>query len=292
MIEACIFTGHWRTHVPRPIPDPDMERYWDYLLARWGAYPGVLLWELYNEFTGLPAYQAYMARYFHIHDVYGRLVTTSAGEIGEEPFPQEGWNDVLIPHFCTGTWMHLDGFYRHYALHHRRHGKAVYIDETGRVGFNQHNDNGVQRRKQYWLWAVSGDYCNYHSQGGCYVSLDEEPAEDTWPHLVSFWQETEWWRMTPLAGVLPYDVETPYVKAYGLVAPDAAVVYLCSMHSGGDVAPGQVALSMRPGRYTVREYAPASGQYGDPSTVISDGTMQFPVPSFRDDLALRLVRSN
>lgn len=286
-IEPCILTSEWFRYRPAPIPDPEMELYWDYLLARWGAYPGVLLWELYNEFTGLPDFQRYMARHFHEHDIYKRLVTTSAGPIGEEPFPEEGWNDLIVPHYCIGSWMHLDAFYRHYALHHRRHGKPVFIDETGRFGVEQHNDVAEHRRKQYWIWSISGDYCNYHSEGGCYVNLDEEPAEEYWPHMVAFFEDTEWWRMLPIHSPLPY-TGTWQVKAYGLKAPDAALVYLCTMETGVEAAAAEVELTMRPGRYSVRWYKPATGECGDPTTATSDGTLSLPVPAFKDDLALRI----
>lgn len=290
LIEPCVFTDIPFRRRPAQIPDQEMELYWDYLLARWGAYPGILLWELYNEFTGKPDFQAYMARYFHEHDVYRRLVTTSAGPIGEEPFPDEGWNDILVPHYCVGSWMHLDAFYRHYALHHRRYGKPVYIDETGRVGGTQHNNDGEHRRKQYWIWAVSGDYCNYHSRGGCHVTLEREPGEQYWPHYVAFWHETEWWRMTPVTDPIAYP-SCSQVRAYALTAPNSAIVYLCSMDTGLEVPAGQITLPMRPGRYRCMWYNPSTGNYAGPEDVSSDGSVYLSVPAFRDDLAIRLDSS-
>ena len=70
-----------------------------YILARYGAMPGVLAWELFNEvqFTDgfksdLPAVEAWhrdMARFVRDHDVYGHLVTTSS------EIPAEGlWTEM------------------------------------------------------------------------------------------------------------------------------------------------------------------------------------------------------
>lgn len=293
MIEPCIYTDIPFRHRKYGNPDADMERYWDYLLARWGAYPGVLLWELYNEFTGQPDVQAYMARYLHQHDIYGRIVTTSAGPISEEPYPEEGWNDILVPHYCVGSWMHLDGFYRHFALHHRRWGKPVYIDETGRLGVGQNNDDGEHRRKQYWIWAISGDYCNYHSKGGCHVTLDLEPGEQYWPHLVSFWEGTQWWRLTPVAAAFTLQaVNRSQVKAYVLAAADAAIVYWCTMDTGAAVETSELTLAIRPGRYRVQWYAPARGEHGQAVDAVSDGALRLQVPAFRDDLAVYVERGH
>ncbi len=291
MIEPCIYTDlSFRTRVYGN-PDPDMQRYWDYLLARWGAYPGVLLWELFNEFTGQPDFQASMARYLHRRDPYGRLVTTSAGPMGEEPYPEEGWNDILVPHHCVGSWMHLDGYYRHYALHHRRWGKPVYVDETGRSGVGQNNDDGVHRRKQYWIWAISGDYCNYHSRGGCYVTLEVEPGEEYWPHFVSFWENTEWWRLSPIPTAFGLTAtDGSQVRAYVLAGIDAAIVYWCTMDTAATTNPSEIALAIRPGRYLVRWYVPASGEWEPPVEATSDGTLRLEVPGFRDDLAAHIVR--
>jgi hypothetical protein len=180
--------------------------------------------------------------------------------------------------------MHLDGFYRHYAMRLRRHGKPVYIDETGRVGVGQNNNDGIHRRKQYWIWAISGDYCNYHSEGGCYVSLDKEPAEEYWPYLVAFWEDTEWWRMRPSPVPMRWEGSSQ-AKAYALMAPDSAIFYLCTMQTAVEVGPGEIAVAMRPGQYILRFYVPSTGQYMPPISVQSDGWLRVAVPAFVDDLA-------
>ena len=286
LIEPCIFTGLKEAREARPIPDPEMERYWDYLLARWGAYPGVLLWELHNEFTGLPAYQAYMARYLHTHDPYRRMVTTSGHHVGEVPFPLADWNDLIVPHFCTGSWHHLKGFYHDWATKLHVYGKPVYVDETGRALESQSNTDGVHRRKQYWIWAMAGDYCNYHSEGGCFVELTLEPGEEYWPAYVNFWESTRWWEMVPADDRI---IAQPEGDGGGscLWSKDAAIVYLYTNRSSVGVEPNTVWLRLDGGRYIVRYYHPAKGAWEEGGALEhAGGPAALAFGAFRDDLII------
>ena len=135
LFEVCFYGDTTRTHGGAfPVPHPAMERFWDYAIARLAAYPNVLLRQLFNEHTGHPEYQEYMARYLRAHDPYGHLVAASGREVGDIPFPEARWNDVVVPHFCTGSHLDLHDFYRAWARRLRGFGKPLYVDETGRAG--------------------------------------------------------------------------------------------------------------------------------------------------------------
>lgn len=62
-----------------------------YLVARWGANPAVMTWELWNEVDGVTGYDAKSVRDWHARtaayvkgiDPYGHLITTSFGGYGE-----------------------------------------------------------------------------------------------------------------------------------------------------------------------------------------------------------------
>jgi hypothetical protein len=290
LIEVCIFTGLARLRASPPIPDPDMERYWDYLIARWSAYPGILLWELYNEFTELPDYQSYMARFLKTHDPYGHPVTTSGQQIGEVPFPETDWNDLVVPHFCVGSWHHLHGFYHDWASRLHVYNKPVFVDETGRAISPQNNTDGIHRRKQYWIWAIAGDYCNYHSEGGCYVDLSLEPGEEFWSPYVTFWETTRWWEMVPADERIV--VAPPGILGvYCLWSPAETIVYLYTKKSGANVSSGALQLRFDAGHYRFRFYHPASGSWDEGTTIEhTGGTLAIACPGFRDDLAIRLTR--
>jgi hypothetical protein len=290
LFEACIVTGREKVYADGfPIPHPAMERYWDYALARLAAYPSLLLWELFNEYTGQGEYQAYMADYLRRHDPYGRLVTTSGREVGDIPFPEADWNDLVVPHFCTGSDLDLHDFYRAWALRLRAYGKPVYIDETGRAIDGQRNDDGEHRRKQYWIWAMSGAYCNFHSKGGCYVDLTLEPGEEYWPHLVNFWRGTRWHALEPtdeLVRAQPAEARA----AYALLAPDEAVVYLYCVDDRA-VAGGRMVLNLPSGGWWAHWYDPKTGCIlAVERWEAAAAARAVDVPTFRADLVLHLAR--
>lgn len=293
-LEPVLFCTMRREPKP-PIPDEIMERYWDYLLARLSAFPNIIAWELFNEYDGNEDYQAYMAGYLRAHDPYRHLICTSWGTTEDAAWPDAEWLDLAINHSCTSSDPRrhgLDHYYRRVALRVASYGKPAWCDESGRE--RRHgNDDPVHRRKQAWVWAMSGVYWNYHSWGGCegISSLMLGPGEEFMRHVRAFWeQRTQWWRMKPiLDGVLSHP---PCDYAYLLASDREAVAYLVNEESGRPTPAGLVRLRLTPGRYDVRTYDPATGRYTRVDAIQNteaSGELALETPSFVDDLVLHLV---
>ncbi len=295
LMEPVIFC-RLRRDPPAPIPDPEMEHYWDYLLARLAPFPNIIAWELFNEHAADRPYQEYMARYLRAHDPYGHLVCTSFPTEAGVTWPDADWLDIAVVHLCTSSdpARHgLDAYYRRAALDAHRHAKPVWCDESGRE--HRHgNDDPVHRRKQAWVWQVSGGYWNYHSWGGCegIETLGMGPGEEYYRHMRPFWERyTRWWRMMPdLEGIQAFP---PADFAYLLRSDDEAVVYLVNERSGAETPTGRLVLKLPPGRYRLAFYDPAQGRYrmeGAHLESTAEGRLLIATPAFADDLVVHLKR--
>ncbi|MCD6290822.1 MAG: DUF4038 domain-containing protein, partial [Anaerolineae bacterium] len=294
LLEPVIF-GRMRRDPPAPIPDPEMERYWDYLLARLAAFPNIITWELFNEHEADQPYQAYMAHYLRAHDPYKHLICTSFGTTEDAAWPEAEWVDIAINHSCTSSDPErhgLDAYYRRVALNIHRYGKPAWCDESGRE--RRHgNDDPVHRRKQAWVWYVTGDYWNYHSWVGCegIETLGMGPGEEYCQHIRPFWERhTRWWMMQlDPTGVL---AQPPVDFTYVLRSGEEAVIYLVNERTGAGSPSGRLVIAMPAGRYAIGCYHPADGRYrvlGE-AAVLSADDLVVETPAFVDDLVIHVQR--
>ncbi|NOZ28419.1 MAG: DUF4038 domain-containing protein [Chloroflexi bacterium] len=294
LVEPVIFC-QMRRESMAPIPDPEMERYWSYLLARLAAFPNILAWELFDEWDGNRPYQAYMARYLRFHDPYDHLICTSFPATGDAAWPEEEWLDIAVNHCSASSDPErhsLDRHYRRIALRVHRYDKPAWCNQSGRERVHG-NDDPVHRRKQAWVWNISGNYWSYHSWVGCegIETLEMGPGEEYYRHMRPFWEEhTRWWTMQPVEdGVL---ARPPVDFAYLLRSDEEAVIYLVNEYTGTASPAGRLVIAMPPGQYALAFYHPSDGRYRRVPgrlAATSEG-LSIDTIAFTDDLVVHVRR--
>jgi len=267
-------------------PDPEMEFYWDYLLARLSAFTGIITWQLYNEYASAKSYQAYMAEYIRDHDPYNHLICSSAGTTNDAIWPTEPWMDIAINHSCTGDDQ-LNSRYHAIATRIHQYGKPAWCDETGRE--NRHgNNSGVHRRKQYWTWNICGDYWSYHSWEGCEGIEDlsyNGPGSEYLQFIRPFWEKTEWWRMQPADERILNDPLSQY--EWCIASDTETVVYMVNEAEAASTTEGNIELAVGAGPFEAVFYSPADGSYYDAykrGGYHPGGKLSLTHPEFVDDI--------
>ncbi len=276
-----------RRDSPTP-PDPDMERYWDYMLARLSAYTGIVTWQLYNEYESAQPYQQYMAEYIRVHDPFEHLICSSAGTTNDAIWPTEPWMDIAINHSCTDD-SQLESRYHAIATRIHQYGKPAWCDETGRE--NRHgNNSGVHRRKQYWTWNICGDYWSYHSWEGCEGIEDLDyngPGCEYLKSIRPFWEQTEWWKMQPADERILNDPGSQY--EWCLASGQETVIYMVNEAEGASTAEGNIEIAVGMGPFEALFYSPTQGGYYSRfkrSGYHPGGKLSLTHPAFADDLVL------
>jgi hypothetical protein len=269
-------------------PDPQMELYWDYLLARLSAFTSIVTWQLYNEYASAKSYQAYMADYIRNHDPYKHLICSSAGTTNDALWPLEPWMDIAINHSCTDD-SQLNSRYHAIATTIHGYRKPAWCDETGRE--NRHgNNSGVHRRKQYWTWNVCGDYWSYHSWEGCEGIEDlayNGPGSEYLRFIRPFWEQTGWWKMQPADERILNDPASQY--EWCLASDKETVVYMVNEAEGASTAEGKIELAVGIGPFEALFYSPAEGSYFGRykrGGYHPGGTLSLTHPAFVDDLVI------
>ncbi len=275
-------------------PDPDMERYWDYLIARLSPFTSIVTWQLYNEYASAKDYQEYMAEYIRQHDPYDHLICSSAGTTNDAIWPTESWMDIAVNHSCTDD-SQLESRYHAIATRIHGYGKPAWCDETGRE--NRHgNNSGVHRRKQYWTWNICGDYWSYHSWEGCEGIEDLDyngPGSQYLQFIRPFWEKTEWWKMQPADERILNDPASQY--EWCLASDEETVVYMVNETEGASTKEGGIELSVGAGPYSAVFYSPADGAYHDKyerSGYHPGGKLSLAHPPFTDDLVVYVKHGN
>lgn len=275
-------------------PDPEMERYWDYLIARLSPFTSIITWQLYNEYASAKSYQQYMAEYIRQRDPYNHLICSSAGTTNDALWPTEPWMDIAINHSCTDD-SQLESRYHAIATRIHGYGKPAWCDETGRE--NRHgNNSGVHRRKQYWTWNICGDYWSYHSWEGCEGIEDlayNGPGSEFLQFIRPFWEKTEWWKMQPADARVLNDPLSQY--EWCLASDNETVVYMVNEAEGASTTEGTLELAVGAGPYSAVFYSPATGKYLEKyhrSGYHTGGKLALTHPPFVDDLVVYVKHDN
>lgn len=275
---------------PSP-PDPQMELYWDYLLARLSAFTSIITWQLYNEYASAKDYQQYMAEYLRSHDPYKHLICSSDGTTSDALWANEPWMDIAINHSCTDD-SQLNSCYHAVATRIHAYGKPAWCDETGRE--NRHgNNSGLHRRKQYWSWNICGDYWSYHSWEGCEGIEDlsyNGPGSQYLRFIRPFWEKTEWWKMQPADERILNPARGGASQYEWCLASDTeTVIYMVNEAEGAATTEGTIELAVGTGPFAAVFYSPADGSYYAQykrSGYHPGGKLSLTHPAFVDDLVV------
>lgn len=269
--------------------------YWNEVIRRLSKYSNILTWEIANEYTGNEAFQDAVAAYLHAHDPWHRPVCTSDISTDNAVWPLKPWMDLAIVHTCTSSTPRddLQDWYLALARNVRSWAKPAFANETGREIRHQ-NDDGVNRRKQAWLWAAAGDFWEWHSWGGC-EGIDDPnyhaPGEEFMPAFATFFSALPFWEMAP--NEIAVQVLSSGVIPSVLAKPDSSevVAYFCTRETGRQIDAARIAVHLREGHFRLDFIDPATGHVASSQFHESrGGTVVMALPGFRDDLALHIVK--
>jgi hypothetical protein len=270
--------------------------YWEQVLRRLGRYANLLTWEIANEYTANEAFQDAAGAYLAFRDPHSRPVCTSAGTTDDAIWPHKPWMGLAINHTCTSSTEDHDlrAWYLAVAANTRAHGKPAFCNESGREG-RHHNDDGVHRRKQGWLWCAAGGFWTWHSWDGC-EGIDEvddhAPGQEFLKPMADFFRSLPFWRLAPNHTALSVR-DRGLVSAVLAEADRATVVgYLCTPGSGQRIEAATAKLRLPDGAYRIVYVRPADLSLVDARTFSSPGLrdpIEIDLPAFVDDLAIHIT---
>jgi hypothetical protein len=302
-LEPVIFTNSWVRRGPISylyvvMSDTDMEQYWRYLMARLGAYPNIVFFQLFNEYGNNKIYQKYAANYLGQFNTFGHLITTSAGTTHDAIWPNEQWNDLAINHSCTSSNPKAHGlkdYYYNIGKKINQYNKPGWIDESGRIRHG--NKDPVYRRKEYWIWSMTGNYWNYHSAGGCdeINDLVLGPGENYVTHIKPFWERnSNWWDQQINENIIHGSEGIDFAFARTTENKEEVVLYLVNEETGKTTQAGTIKLSIPPGEYSVRHFSPEIGEFNAENELVSQSESTSTINSlnFVDDLVILIKKLN
>jgi hypothetical protein len=265
------------------------QRFVRYCVARWGAYAD--FWELLNEREASDAWTNTMAAYVHSIDPDHKPVSTS----WERPGLRE--IDVNAPHWYESeSELESDLLVQQNALQWKRFGKPVIVGEQGNGGMNWDPGSALRMRIRAWTalfqeiglifwntsWSKAGVFGGHYSpsfDANIYLG----PEERRYIRVLNDFAA----RLDTEVRIVPVSVYGGSVRAYALLSPKLAAVYL---HHYGDhttIATGvQIKLSVPKSRSLVAQWIdPASGEVLARTPVhLGDATLL--APPLRVDVAL------
>ena len=270
-------------------------RFIRYSVARWGVW--VDFWELLNERRAAPEWIALMASYTHSIDPDRKPVTTSWEA------PSIASIGINAPHWYESeSELASDRRVAEQAASWKAYGKPVLVGEQGNSGMNWEPGSAVRMRVRLWTslfqeiglifwntsWSKSGMHLGRFSPGQA-SNIYLGPEERSYVQPLAAFSS----RLDSAAQMTPVSVSHPGVRAYGLLSPDVAAVYL--HHYATHAAPASgvsIALNLPTGG------GPFRAQWLDPATgktlnctAATPGHNTFPAPAFQVDAALLVTRA-
>jgi len=253
----------------------------------------VLIWEVANEYVANEAFQDQAGTFLKQNDPYQRPVCTSGKTTDDAVWPDKPWMGIALNHTCTSSTPKHDlrDWYLAVARNTRSHGKPAFANETGREN-RHHNDDGVNRRKQAWLWSAAGAFWTLHSWGGCEGIDDPDyraPGEEFMMPMTRVFRALPFWEMDPNFTVC--EADDPALVQATLATADRRVslAYVCARKTGEAVSRATATVLLPNGPYRVTYLKPADGSVMATGSIASsgfNGSATLKLPDFTDDLAI------
>lgn len=263
-----------------------VQRYLDYLVARYGAYTDI--WELTNETSpsDLPdSWLRFAAAYLHAHDPYHHLVTNS--------YPRDGdWTylDLRSPHsYLQSTPQNADRDYASDVSQYKDGNLPIVFGEAGNETCNWDQTSALRLRLRLWstffsagelvFWNSSGNkvYCP-NGAANAYLG----PEERGYTRVFQ-----EFTRDLDLpAQMVTIEASGAGVRGYGLRSPTMFLAYLHHFSSHSATISTQINVDV-PVRGTATWIDPATGQT-IATQPVDPGPQSLTSPPFTIDLVLRI----
>jgi hypothetical protein len=297
------------------------QKYYRYIIARWGYSTSVGMWHTVAEINGTNAiydplamttgekgWHSRIDRYFRENDPFGHPTTVSGS--GGYDF-SDGWEVTVCPQVHEypypreNTVQNADRIAMWSDRLFRQFEKPVFVGEFGK---SLYEEGKSERFLHDGIWAgvLSGSCVTpLHWWGGQISSRPEnfstfnETMMQQILYLKRFLQDIDMTahRFEPLYGASPSEKITlsglPEGKVYGLRGDSLSLcwVYRPGDDPGGDYSGvGLTIPGLDEGTYQVSFYNPWSGEWDDlvlePETV--NGVLEFTCPPFTGDIALKI----
>jgi hypothetical protein len=309
--------GWWsREDLPNRIGADKMQRWWRYLVHRFGAYN--VIWVIGAEYNmhnnaGFPLdFWKNLGKLIKTEDPYERIVSAH----NTPPFWQGGSE---APQWATGSVLHSESWldYNQSQTGHGRYAnemspliikeeyarkpaKPIVITEPW-YEFIEGDPSGLDVRFSAWSAIMSG--AAGHTYGGGHVwlaSVPEAPGGGgTWPyekgferttydyegavsmkHIATFFKDIEWWKMSPRP-----DLVVEYPQPFCLANPGNE--YIFYMRYGGVLKMSMDAQAASRS-YVYRWFEPGTGKYHNERKVTGKEVLTFTCPeSYPGTLVLK-----
>jgi hypothetical protein len=268
---------------PTPAQIEAVQRYIDYVVARYGAY--VDFWELMNEARATTTWYDEIARHLRSVDPYRHPISTSWER------PDLPMIEINAPHWYeresefdsdARTWQQF--------LQWRGAGKPVIVGEQGNKGHNWDDRSALRMRLRSWtaffadgtliFWNTSSRK-NYEA-GSANIYLG--PQERAYLRVLQTFTRG----FDRSAQIVPVDVSSPEdVRAYGLSGSRDFAAYLHAFRNHSSPTSGiRVALQSTTSGIATW-IAPATGRTLG-HTRVRPGSQVLTAPPFVVDLALKI----
>ena len=295
-----------RENLPETIGADKMQRWWRYLVHRFGAYN--VIWVIGGEYNmynngGFPLdFWKKLGKMVDDEDPYERII----GLHNTPPFWTGG---AEAPQWSTGSVLHNESWldYNQSQTGHGRYANEmipmVVSEEYARkpskpivvtepwYEFIEGDPSGLDIRFAAWSAILSG--AAGHTYGGGHVwlaSVPEAPGGGgTWPyekgferttydyegavsmkHLAAFFKDIEWWKLSPRP-----DLVKEYPQPFCLADP--AKEYILYLRYGG-VVKLEMDANAASHSYVYRWYEPGTGKYYDERKISGKETLLFNCP--------------
>lgn len=279
---------------PKAKQIPQQQPYWQEILHRLGKYANILTWEIANEYVWNPKFQDAAGRFFKENDPHHRPVCTSNKTSWDAIWPRKEWMDLAIVHTCTSSsWKHpLRWWYLPLARRARKHGKPVFCNESGREERHGNND-GVHRRKQGWLWCMTGGFWTWHSWDGC-EGIDEAdyeaPGAEFLKPMADFFRSLSFWKLEPATDLISMKNRKIIYTVLADADQQNICAYFCTGKTGCNVDKSQIEINLPIGDYQLFFIHPSDLKEIESRQLSLNSSQTLTLPQFQDDLVLKIQK--
>jgi hypothetical protein len=275
--------------------------YWRKVIKELGSFPNILCWEIMNEYIKNESFQDIAGLWFYENDPYKRPVITSAGTTDNAVFPEKVWMGMAVVHTCTGSTpeFDLEKWYRAVARNTMAYGKPAFNNESGRE-LRHKNDDGVNRRKQAWIWSASGAFFTFHTYDGC-EGIDsagyKAPGWEFMKPYSDFFSSLPYYTLYPDQTVFISESDSLITTSLSSPSRIINISYLCTRETGLEVNGQDLRMRLPAGKYIIEILKPSDLSVAEKTEVISGGLSDIIVlrlPVFKDDILIKceLIKSD
>lgn len=268
--------------------------YWKKVIKELGSFPNILCWEIMNEYVKNESFQDIAGSWFYKNDPFKRPVITSAGTTDNAVFPEKEWMGMAVVHTCTGSTpkFDLENWYKAVARNTMAYARPAFNNESGRE-IRHKNDDGVNRRKQAWIWSACGAFYTFHTYDGC-EGIDsagyKAPGWEFMKPYSDFFSSIPYYTLYPDNTVFNSDCDTLITTSLSSPSRTLSIAYLCTRLTGEEVRNATVSLRLPNGGYKIEIIDPSDLSFINSFEIRSKGLFDLVVinlPVFTDDILIK-----